>query len=113
MTDVNVTEKVARAIREPDYIGCGCCAEINGLDFGAADPCAEGIARLALAALSDPEVLAGMAGVLYEADPLPGKPSWDGLRSESAQWPDGVARWAETRALERASALADWLRGHR
>lgn len=104
--DVNVTEKVAQAL----------CPSL--WDDTYPEHLREGLRHLpreqataSLAALSDPEVLAGIAGVLYEADPLPDRPSWGELRSESAKWPDGVARWAETRALERASALADWLRG--
>ena len=63
------------------------------------------------AVLRYPEVVAGIAGVLYEADPLPDRPSWADLRAESAKWPDGIARYAEARALEQAQAIVDWLAG--
>lgn len=71
--DVNVTELLARALREPDYIGCSCCAQSEGLDYSRDDPRAEGVARLALAALRSPEVVAGIAGVLVrQAHPTGG-----------------------------------------
>lgn len=66
--DVNVTEKVARALYPSVFDPSGRCWQHFGQTAEAAREDAQGEAmdeaRKALAALSDPEVLAGMAEVL-------------------------------------------------
>ena len=89
--DVNVTEKVARAID----------ASPNGRWLTLPGPVHlhRQIAHAALSALSDPEVLAGMAGVLVR-------------EIYPAHDPDECCdEWQRDHAERVATALADWLRG--
>ena len=122
MTDVNVTEKVARAIlatewEDPRGIHPPMRHETQShyaywcpLCRPDLDDNAERIARTALAALSDPEVLAGMAGVLREHSESRGDASF--LPSCRCGWvgPSRMA-WVADLARHQATALADWLRG--
>lgn len=103
-TDDTVTERVARALWEAE----------TEYDY-AWEPNADtyrDAARNLLAVLSDPEVLAGMAGVLREHGESKGDASF--LPSCRCGWV-GSSRmaWAADLARHQAAALADWIRGHR
>ena len=99
--DANVTEKVAdRIARARGYVQ-GACVEEHYRD-----------AREALAVLSDPEVLAGIAGVLGEHT-IDGRKTWGWVYC-SCGW---VSREADTATGYRrhrehaAGAVLVWLRG--
>ena len=107
MTDLNLTEKVAGAL----------CPSL--WDGTYPEHLREGFRHLirerataALAVLSDPEVLAGMAGVLREHSESKGDASF--LPSCRCGWV-GSSRmaWVADLARHQATALADWIRGHR
>ena len=113
--DVNVTEKVARAIlatewEDPRGIHPPMRHETQShyaywcpLCRPDLDDNAERIARTALAALSDPEVLAGIAGVLREHGWVYTQPV-TASRCACGERPDDMAG-------HQATAVADWLRG--
>lgn len=86
--DVNVTEKVARVIAS---------------DTDEPMWSAVVVARNALAALSDPEVLAGIAGVLREHGWVYTQPV-TASRCACGERPDDMAE-------HQATAVADWLGG--
>lgn len=98
--DVNVTEKVARALWEHDQkrptppFPTG-DPEVDETDLCRADD--------ALSALADPEVLAGIAGVLREHGWVYTQPV-TASRCACGERPDDMAG-------HQATAVADWLRG--
>ena len=103
MSDVNVTEKVARAIDPAIY------PHINHLT-GDAWAASKRATEAALAALSDPEVLAGMAEVLRKHSESKGDQGF--LPSCRCGWV-GSSRmaWVADLARHQTAALVDWLRG--
>lgn len=105
MNNKDVTEKVAQALweRYGTWPNGPLAAWLTRSDC-------DRLAREALAALSDPEVLAGMAGVLREHSESKGDASF--LPSCRCGWV-GASRmaWVADLARHQATALADWLRG--
>lgn len=104
MADVNVAEKVARAIDPAIY------PHINHLT-GDGWAASKRAATAALAVLSDPEVLAGMAGVLagHVLDEYANTCSCEKWEHFEDDYDERVA----TCTAHVATALADWLRGQR
>lgn len=108
MSDVNVTEKVARALGEHRLIGNRCrCGLDPRLDYYRYE---RHVATAALSALADPEVLVGVRGVLREHSESKGDASF--LPSCRCGWV-GSSRmaWVADLARHQTAALADWLRG--
>jgi hypothetical protein len=70
-------------------------------------PLADGVLALLAAPVSSPagEDVERVARVLYERDPLPGKPTWAEAVEESDEWPDGICRYAVTKARSNAHAV--------
>lgn len=102
MTDVNVTEKAREAALERWALGSSDTTQM----LMAVDA--------ALAALRSPDVVAGIAGVLWRAERWPeadAPESWDAAVVEAEQWPDGYWAVRVRRIQTQARAVVDWLTG--